>query len=690
MKTIPFSSSCRGSTIILVLILVVVFLGLTGSLMRWATSETSMHYRSMVRTHSQYGAEAVLENAHAQLVRRFMSNTSIPRESLNPQGETSLNIPPMEFFQGSFADYESIEMIPGLVGEMEWSFIDPEVMGNRNDSLAGMHVLSREIGILVSVTARRQHAVVTTKAIQYLQVRDAPLFAHAIYYNMDMEIAPGPDFDVFGSVHVNGNVYFQSNNTLNFHNKVNATGNFYRGRRPGVNQGASNGTVRAMNWETGQLRAFTYQNKHLDSTHAQWRQVASDMFRGGVRSQDHGVVPSNPVAISGYVEGESNPAIVLIQPPLEMGHPEYDLEIENQKFSRKASLYIRVNPDIGFNSGEGTGKQPEVVLPSTHYQAWVIDGNDPDPITNGREVFLPEGLLRTRTGPDLYDAREKRHYHVVNFDVSMLRKAINGELYPVEERLQIQNFNPEYDWNGIVYVENLEPQAGALRVVNGQVLPSRGEDIGFTLATNGAMYVQGHYNADGNPATGSSRYADDIFAHGNLLHPDPSMTQERPAALISDAITFLSPAWDDALSTGNLTNRRPVFTEVAAAVITGIVPSLTSGGNYSGGVENLPRFLENWNAASGNNRIFRVRGSFVVLYESEQATGLWGGNNVYGAPNRDWGFNALFGTGAYPPGTPNTRSYRLLNYRELNPEDYAARKAELYAAYGIEEDEQSL
>ncbi|MSU71533.1 MAG: hypothetical protein EXS43_04210 [Opitutus sp.] len=56
--------------------------------------------------------------------------------------------------------------------------------------------------------------------------------------------------------------------------------------------------------------------------------------------------------------------------------------------------------------------------------------------------------------------------------------------------------------------------------------------------------------------------------------------------------------------------------EVAAAFITGIVA--TTGSSFSGGVHNLPRFLENWGTNSA-----AIRGSLVSLYKSKVATGPW-------------------------------------------------------------------
>ena len=74
-------------------------------------------------------------------------------------------------------------------------------------------------------------------------------------------------------------------------------------------------------------------------------------------------------------------------------------------------------------------------------------------------------------------------------------------------------------------------------------------------------------------------------------------------------------------------------TTVNTAIIAGIVPSggLPVNGvspqdrSYSGGAENFPRFLENW-----DNKSFTYYGSMVELFQSKQAIGEWSyGGNVY-------------------------------------------------------------
>ena len=69
-----------------------------------------------------------------------------------------------------------------------------------------------------------------------------------------------------------------------------------------------------------------------------------------------------------------------------------------------------------------------------------------------------------------------------------------------------------------------------------------------------------------------------------------------PASLVADAITILSDAWSDANSQSACRPGGATSTTVNAAFLTGAVE--TTLGHYSGGMENFPRFLENWGSAN--------------------------------------------------------------------------------------------
>lgn len=73
----------------------------------------------------------------------------------------------------------------------------------------------------------------------------------------------------------------------------------------------------------------------------------------------------------------------------------------------------------------------------------------------------------------------------------------------------------------------------------------------------------------------------------------------------------------------------------------------TATGNYNGGLENYPRFHEDWGTFTLN-----YRGSFVSLGTPRYSTGTWG-NQSYSPPSRQWDYQSQFNNPQWlPPMTP--------------------------------------
>ena len=84
----------------------------------------------------------------------------------------------------------------------------------------------------------------------------------------------------------------------------------------------------------------------------------------------------------------------------------------------------------------------------------------------------------------------------------------------------------------------------------------------------------------------------------------------------------------------------------------------SNGANYSGGVENFLRLLENWNG----NTTLTYNGSIVVMFPSKFATNNWSGS-YYGVPHRNWSFDLNFlSQKGLPPLTPEVMAIVRKNY----------------------------
>jgi hypothetical protein len=677
------------------------------SLLDFGMSERRMNKGNILFAEARNGAETMVEYGVAELKNRWLRQSIFSSDELRA---TPLVIPPTArtFFASSRLNYDAFELVGGAVADGEWQYIDPALPENIGDPQKGKLVFRREVKVYGKAVA--SDLFLGTRAAyceQVFALRDAPLFAHAIFYNMDLEFHPGPAMDMQGPVHSNGDTYLQAVDRLSFYSGLMTAGEMiYSYKLTGAI--TQTGTVQVKD-TSGDWVSFYKQgskssgSSYLQSSDENWREEATERWGGYVGSGEHSVPKLNPVGIDDYVPDDPataedekyNPAFALIEPLVESTHANYKGNaIREEQFAYKAGLLFRVTDNgAGYDVSAYKYKRSDKQNPRSAPQL-DLDGN-PEIMNldlGSVEQVMGQPLItvqqyaedgRGQPVSGFYDQRQTQSIDVIELDVGLLAQIINegesqgGNSDPWNGSYKL-NPGSAVDWNGVVYVElpyDSSPSTRydkvmpanrdvALRLVNGATVPNpdfmkvSGYNPGFTLATNGQLYIKGHFNADGDARTGSSIETDD----GKTTD-----STEAPVAILADSITILSSAFDDAKTKLSPNNRKAVFTEVSAALVTGLLPTQPGTSVMSGGAHNLPRFLERW-----NNIEFRYRGSLVALYESESGTAPMGPNfsSWYGAPNRNWGFNSLFAAGLYPPGTPNTRDFRRSSFRYLTAAEY--------------------
>jgi hypothetical protein len=240
------------------------------------------------------------------------------------------------------------------------------------------------------------------------------------------------------------------------------------------------------------------------------------------------------------------------------------------------------------------------------------------------------------TGTSFYDYREGKQAIATEVNVGALKSWMaDSSKGGAINALASYRMGHQLD---SIYVDDQRAVSGqltAVRVSNGAQLPPDG----LTVATDLPLYVKGNFNLN----------------NGDTTPGQTDTSKTKPAALVGDAITILSGAWlDSNVGSTPLSSRVPDNTTVNAAFLAGIVQSATVNGtkHYSGGVENFPRFLENW-----SGKTVTYNGSMVVLFTSQYATNFWVyGSPVYNAPNRRWAFDVNFlKQSGLPPCTPQVR-----------------------------------
>ena len=199
-----------------------------------------------------------------------------------------------------------------------------------------------------------------------------------------------------------------------------------------------------------------------------------------------------------------------------------------------------------------------------------------------------------------------------------------------------------------VAVTNFIPVEPAVRIRNAMDLSIAGSDDrpGLSIITDLPMYVEGCFNTNGQKGNANDTCAD------------------KPAALVAaDAVTMLSAKWDDntahrtpnwdgwdksnvtSVNPGENLNSRPaVETTFNGILMTGIVES--NNGTYSGGLQNLFRFHENWRPSG--TIPYNFNGSMVCMWTSNIANKPIEGTYTYQPPSRPWGWAQMD-----PPGLPN-------------------------------------
>ena len=537
--------------------------------------------------------------------------------------------------------------------------------------------------VAVSPDYTSSSVMVTAKA------QAIPIFQFGVFFEKDLEITNGPRMDFAGWVHSNGNIYLNSANQY-FADVITTPNNLYHDRKD------------AHDTDTGTYIAdatATYVNLDFDSRDTPdpnaFRTKSDASFDNRVKTNAYGV-DSLRVPLPDGMD-----AIAVMQPRLGADGP-----LEKQaKFSWKADWYIEVDmgaisensvmtfgqvlasiqfyidaypnttiaeklvqadlkvtdaqgkfliPDASGAVSDLDGAHGEVDaaqaegLPGAEaadlrsqinqLRAVILSGGAANAGGNGNGSLCSIGVTHTRspglnspstaqcgdifsfTADKWYEGREQRYVDIIDIDVASLQNWAGGNANRATSLMYvtITNTTGAMDPAG----DGIYP---VVRLINANKLLAP-----MTFSTNHPLYTRGDYNSD------------------PLWYP---------SALVADALTFLSNNWNDDQHLDPV-QIRPIAadTDIYAAVMAGHsgtpcdheVAGCGITSPYGGGLENFPRFLEDWNP-----EILLFRGSLVSLSFAQQATGLWGNGPYYRPPVRDWEFDTRFDQPEnMPPGTP--------------------------------------
>jgi hypothetical protein len=462
-----------------------------------------------------------------------------------------------------------------------------------------------------------------------IRILETPLVQYFIFYGQsgnsaDMELFPGPDMNSWGRIHSNGDIYigsssfqqislrnYDEDNNLSPHSMT-AAGNIYTYAKDTNNDYAN--TVVVKTASTG--IDFTPTETLSESI------TASNEISEEARFNNYVLVNEEPY---------STPSKDLFD-----RGGFYEQRAEDPGKSTIDGMTIIGTGGLGIGSIEVYVSRPTL----TNVTQLVLDGES----SSGNAVVgLPLPIIQ-ETDDAFKDCRENDR-DVDTTDIDLYALGQWYEAYLADQGLTLAG-------DGMLIYTSRSPDSTftndgadlqAIRVITIDATSSPQLSDETTLATDNPLYIHGDFNT----------------------------VDTKGVALIGDAVNILSNALVTkpcGISFFTLfQNYSAATTTVNAALFAGHVPTSPDGSVYSGGVHTYPRLHEDWTRrVAGSTKSLNINGSFINLWNSEQATGEWClGGDCYSGPTRIWGWDVRFQDPSYwPPFIPSIFSVERVGFLE--------------------------
>ena len=503
---------------------------------------------------------------------------------------------------------------------------------------------------------------VTFHAGRHFVYSSTSLFQYAIFYQGDLELSAGSNMTINGPLLTNANAYIasQSIDTLVIQDKI-YYHNMYNGSPDAYTSGSDLNGIETLSetGATGLIAPIFNPDPTSAAPSDQDAQRALQVVKNDVATSFLGGV--NPGADlteypDAYKDLTGNPNVnevyrAVIAPPPTDGNGNLiseDPVVAANRMYNKAGLLITVN-------------QTDPSNPAT-ISVHIGNANNLTAYDSTFAPYLSTIIPSTRLA--ITDKRENATINVTTLDVG----ALNTVLTTLAGSMTPGNFEAMY--NGVVYMyDTTNGGAGdGILIKNASTTPnfnnSSGNPMGFTVASNNGVYVQGDFNTATITISGTSG-------------------QTNPSAILGDAITALSEGWNPANSALPYQNRQatasttpnaiPAGTDgtlggltINAAILTGNTPS-NGTISKSGGAQNLVRYLEDWYYPGGVGLDVKLNGSIGQLFTSKYFTGIYvgamaNGDHVYYQPRNRY-LNYDSSLASRPPAlSPKTTNFSLGDY----------------------------
>ncbi|HEY1848846.1 MAG TPA: hypothetical protein VGG37_06555 [Opitutaceae bacterium] len=673
MKTHPFKNGpTQGSALLASLIVIVILTFAAAGVLSYSLTTYRNSVRQAILDQAKEIADSEMEYLYFSWKTSLLAGSAVANVScLNP---TTLapNSPASPLVTAgicSVALTDYVAPFSSNIASAGWQVsrmvnFDP-ISGTADGSATGLIQGTLETGHNYYFSAYTVASIVNPVLgpIQYHSGRhfvysSTSLFQFAVFYQGNLEIAAGGNMTINGPVSTNASAYMgsQPGYTLTVADTV-----YYFQDFNGANDPLSGETDRLEG--TGALSDPVYNPNPLAAPPADQSAQRADQvvklssqtsFIGGVDvANDIATYPTAYTNPQGLVDPNEVYRAVIAPPPTDgMGNliPEDPVVAASRMYNR-AGILITINqPTAGpLTIDVGNAANPAAYTPIF---ASVISQIVP----NTRVLAV--------------DKREEvngtQNVELSTVDIGKLNDAL-ATILPANPSIQAA-------YNGLVYVYDSSNNTalGLPNNLNGVLLTNatntpnfpdpNGNPLGFSIASNNGVFVEGDYNT----------------------YQPPALGYNNPSAIMGDAVTAVSNAWSATESNQPISGRQAIASiattgdissggvnqptagspggmTINAAILTGNTPSTAS--TNSGGVQNLVRMEEDW---WDTNLTLTLNGSLGQLFVSDYFRGDYvgnaaqaaiGGDRVYIQPTtRNMTYDTSFKQHS-PNSTPTTTSF---------------------------------
>ncbi len=395
----------KGFILVLAYTVIAVILVVAGAGMNRAFTTYNLARRQMTSVEALYLAEAGLAQAAYELSHKVANY-----EDVSSSFSQSMSSPSPDFSL-----------------TYSWEDLDGSDTGVTDSTGVTTYVRKYKL----SATATHNLGVGVT-VNQIISLNKTYTFQHAVFYEDDLEMLPGPDMTLSGRVHSNNDIYIGANNTFTIDTEyMYSAGNIYNKRKDNGTTPSGDVKIKIYGTSNYALMKEPSDSEPLDCDRSDWTDESQNRWGGTVKSSVHGVTS---LAV---------PEVQSIQP--------------DGYYASKAGVKV-VNGTLFYNG-----------IP-------LVEGTD-----------VPSGTVTTRT---FYNYREGKYVRVADIDLKKLAGYAEGDS---EGSPSFPNHLPP---NGLIYAtrdDAASDEEPGVRLVNGSTIY---RDRGLTLVSNVPVYVLGDYNND--------------------------------------------------------------------------------------------------------------------------------------------------------------------------------------------------